>query len=62
VALHCTCNLRFGRPKGENHLLQIGELAQLLGPAQGFDVLRDELAVINDGRELSMFVAQKRRL
>ncbi|KAF5841917.1 hypothetical protein DUNSADRAFT_10354 [Dunaliella salina] len=51
---------RFGRPRGENHLLQPSELARVLGPHQGLEILRDDTAVINDGRELSMFVARKR--
>mmetsp|Transcript_22550 Transcript_22550/g.62300 ORF Transcript_22550/g.62300 Transcript_22550/m.62300 type:complete len:348 (-) Transcript_22550:111-1154(-) len=51
---------RFGRPKGENHLLQPSELARTLGPDQGFEIFKDEIAVIQDGRELSMFVARKR--
>jgi len=52
---------RFGRPTGEKNLLKPGELAKLFGPDQGFHILRDNSTLINDGRELSMFVAQKRQ-
>lgn len=48
----------FGRPSGPEHVLQPGELAALFGPGQGFKVLRDEVALSADGRELSWFVAQ----
>ncbi len=50
---------RFGRPKGPKHLLQREELSALFGPAQGFEVLRDDVALCKEGRELSMFVARK---
>lgn len=50
---------RFGRPKGANHLLQRHELASLFGAAQGFEVLRDDVAHCREGRELCMFVARK---
>lgn len=51
---------RFGRPKGDNHLLQRTELADMFGPDKGFEVLRDDVALCRDGRELSMFVARKK--
>lgn len=57
--IHPSFDCRFGRPKGENHLLQPGELAAMFGPAQGFELLRDDFMVIGDGRELCMFVARK---
>jgi hypothetical protein len=50
----------FGRPSGQQHLLQPGELAeQYFGPAQGFRVLCDEVYCLYDGREVCMFVACK---
>jgi hypothetical protein len=50
----------FGRPSGADHLLQPGELAgQHFGSAAGFDVLRDEVVVTPDGREVCCFLARK---
>jgi SAM-dependent methyltransferase len=49
----------FGRPSGHDHVLQPGELAGLFGPAQGFAVVRDDVVLSADGRELSWFVAQR---
>lgn len=50
----------FGRPKGEDHLLQPGELAhRYFGPDQGFQVIMDETVLSMEGRELSKFVARK---
>lgn len=50
----------FGRPSGRERVLQPGELAgSYFGAGQGFRVVRDEVALAPDGRELSMFVAQK---
>lgn len=50
---------RFGRPKGP-HLLQPGELrSSWFGDSTGFHVLRDDIVLGSDGRELSMFVARK---
>jgi hypothetical protein len=50
----------FGRPAGAEQLLQPGELAaRHFGPAQGFRVVRDEVAPLPDGREVCMFVACK---
>jgi len=50
----------FGRPQGEGHLLQPGELSTTFGPDHGFQVLRDGHEVEEPhGRELSMFVAVK---
>jgi SAM-dependent methyltransferase len=48
----------FGRPSGHEHVLQPGELALVFGPQRGFRVLRDEVVLSADGRELSWFVAQ----
>jgi SAM-dependent methyltransferase len=48
----------FGRPSGHEHVLQPGELALLFGAQHGFTVLRDEVVLSADGRELSWFVAQ----
>lgn len=51
----------FGRPRGEEHLLQPGELAGTwFGPSQGFQVLCDDVDMEElHGRELSMFIARK---
>ncbi|GIL42966.1 hypothetical protein Vafri_784 [Volvox africanus] len=51
----------FGRPQGREHVLQPDELATcFFGPEQGFEVLRDDIEAISDGREVSMFCALKR--
>jgi hypothetical protein len=50
---------RFGRPKGDRHLLQRNELHSMFGPTQGFQVIKDDVTVISDGRELSEFIARK---
>mmetsp|Transcript_30213 Transcript_30213/g.55200 ORF Transcript_30213/g.55200 Transcript_30213/m.55200 type:complete len:510 (-) Transcript_30213:79-1608(-) len=51
---------KFGRPTGERHLLQRHELSQLhFGPSQGFEVVRDDVSTLPDGREVSMFLARK---
>ncbi|GFH22035.1 uncharacterized protein HaLaN_19436 [Haematococcus lacustris] len=49
----------FGRPKGERHLLQRSELRELFEGVHGMQVLRDDVEVSADGRELSMFLARK---
>lgn len=50
----------FGRPQGREHVLEATELGRsYFGPGQGFEVLRDEVGVTSDGRELSMFCARK---
>ncbi|GLI69012.1 hypothetical protein VaNZ11_013550, partial [Volvox africanus] len=50
----------FGRPQGREHVLQRDELATcFFGPEQGFEVLRDDIEAISDGREVSMFCALK---
>ncbi|KAG2448304.1 hypothetical protein HYH02_006888 [Chlamydomonas schloesseri] len=50
----------FGRPSGREHVLQRDELAgSMFGPAQGFQVLRDDVDLTADGREVSMFAARK---
>lgn len=52
----------FGRPQGREHVLEATELGRTyFGPGQGFEVLRDEVGVTSDGRELSMFCARKLR-
>jgi SAM-dependent methyltransferase len=48
----------FGRPSGHEHVLQPGELASLFGPQHGLTVLRDEVVLSADGRELTWFAAQ----
>ncbi|KAJ9519778.1 hypothetical protein QJQ45_013455 [Haematococcus lacustris] len=50
---------RFGRPKGERHLLQRSELRELFEGVHKMQVLRDDVEVSADGRELSMFLARK---
>lgn len=50
----------FGRPSGAEHLLQRHELLDCwFGTQQGFEVLRDDVHVLQDGREVSMYVARK---
>lgn len=50
----------FGRPSGREHVLQRDELAgSMFGPGQGFQVLRDDIDLTADGREVSMFAARK---
>ncbi|KAG2442535.1 hypothetical protein HXX76_002621 [Chlamydomonas incerta] len=50
----------FGRPSGREHVLQRDELAgSMFGPGQGFQVLRDDVDLTADGREVTMFAARK---
>ncbi|KXZ56740.1 hypothetical protein GPECTOR_1g667 [Gonium pectorale] len=52
----------FGRPQGREHVLQPEELStRFFGPEQGFEVLRNEIDAIPDGREVSFFCARKLR-
>lgn len=50
----------FGRPKGDQHLLQPGELGRTwFGSQEGFRVVTDEVEVDEQsGRELSLFIAK----
>lgn len=47
------------RPVGEANLLKSGELADQFGPAFGFEVIRDVVVNISDGRPTSHFCARK---
>ncbi|PNH12419.1 hypothetical protein TSOC_000673 [Tetrabaena socialis] len=50
----------FGRPQGREHVLEHGELSStFFGAGQGFEVLRDDVSTIPDGREVTMFCARK---
>ncbi|GIL99482.1 hypothetical protein Vretimale_4631 [Volvox reticuliferus] len=47
----------FGRPQSREHVLQPDELAKcFFGPEQGFEVLRDDIEAISDGREARCIV------
>lgn len=46
-------------PSGDEHVLRAGELAACFGTAQGFVVLRDEVAALADGRRVTAFLARK---
>jgi hypothetical protein len=47
----------FGRPAGAEQPGEPSSRARHFGPAQGFRVVRDEVAPLPDGREVCMFVA-----
>ena len=50
----------FGRPSGRERVLGPQELGRdWFGQEQGFSVVRDEIVLSGDGRELSYFIAQK---
>eukprot|EP00775_Hariotina_reticulata_P007947 gene7947-8145_t len=50
---------KFGRPSGPEHVLEAGELAEsFFGPDQGYSVIKDDIVLADDGRELSSFIAQ----
>ena len=50
----------FGAPKKKSQMLRHGELASLYAPHSGFDIIRNEVTKLPDGRPVNRFVARKR--